>query len=170
MRGLVTLATVTVLCAATHAVCAADRTDRAPGKEEPVVATSQTTQVLTLGQCLEAALQNNHRRPASRFAVAMAEAQHRQALAGYWPQVTAKVGFFRMDEAPDFVFPASVMSVPARAYQNELVDTEKVIRAQLFEALMTAQYLKTRYDHVAIESQISLLVGKEVPGRLASHP
>src|ERR1019366_6908708 len=59
-------------------------------------------------------MQNNHRRPASRFAVAMAEAQHRQALAGYWPQVTAKAGFFRLDEAPNFVFPASMMYVPAQ--------------------------------------------------------
>ncbi len=58
----------------------------------------------------------------------------------------------------------------SRAYQNELVETEKVIRAQLFEALMTAQFLKTRYDHVAIESQISLVVGREIAGRMNSKP
>jgi outer membrane protein TolC len=58
----------------------------------------------------------------------------------------------------------------SRAYQNELVETEKVIRAQLFEALMTAQYLKARYDLVAIESQISLVVGKEIVGKLGATP
>jgi outer membrane protein TolC len=58
----------------------------------------------------------------------------------------------------------------SRAYQNELVETEKVIRAQLFEALMTAQYLKARYDHLAIGSQISLVVGQEVAGRLSPKP
>ena len=58
----------------------------------------------------------------------------------------------------------------SRAYQSELVETEKVIRAQLFEALMTAQYLKARYDLVAIESQISLVVGKEVAGRVNPKP
>jgi outer membrane protein TolC len=58
----------------------------------------------------------------------------------------------------------------SRAYQSELVETEKVIRAQLFEALMTAQYLKARYDHVSIESQISLLVGQEIAGRLKPKP
>ena len=58
----------------------------------------------------------------------------------------------------------------SRAYQNELVETEKVIRAQLFEALMTAQYLKARYDHVSIESQISLVVGKEIAGRVNPIP
>jgi outer membrane protein TolC len=58
----------------------------------------------------------------------------------------------------------------SRAYQNELVETEKVITAQLFESLMTAQYLKARYDQLAIESQISLVVGKEVAGRVSGKP
>jgi outer membrane protein TolC len=49
-----------------------------------------------------------------------------------------------------------------RAYQNELVETEKVIRAQLVEALMTAQHLKTRYDHVSLQSQLNLVVGMEI--------
>jgi outer membrane protein TolC len=58
----------------------------------------------------------------------------------------------------------------SRAYQSELVETEKVIRAQLFEALMTAQYLKARYDLMAIESQISLVVGKEIAAKVSSKP
>jgi outer membrane protein TolC len=49
-----------------------------------------------------------------------------------------------------------------RAYQNELVDTEKVIRAQLMEALMSAQHYKTCYDHIALQSQLELVVGTEV--------
>lgn len=68
---------------------------------------------LSLEHCVEVALQNNHRRPASRYAVAMAEAQHRQALAGYWPQIGAKGGFQRMDESTNFLFPAKSFSVPA---------------------------------------------------------
>ena len=70
---------------------------------------------LTLEQCLEEALQSSHRRPVSKFAVAMAEAQHRQALAGYWPQLNVKGAFQRMDEAPNFVFPASGMYIPAQS-------------------------------------------------------
>ena len=58
----------------------------------------------------------------------------------------------------------------SRAYESELVETEKVIRAQLFEALMTAQYFKARYDLVAIGSQISLTVGKEIAGLVSSRP
>ena len=34
-------------------------------------------QVLSLEECLRIAMEKNHRRPASRLAVAMAEAQHR---------------------------------------------------------------------------------------------
>ncbi len=57
-----------------------------------------------------------------------------------------------------------------RAYQNELVDTEKVIRAQLMEALMTVQHLKVRYDHFAIQSQLEVVVGNEVVRQLTAVP
>lgn len=68
---------------------------------------------VSLDDCIQTALKNNRRRPASRYAVEMAEAQHRQALAGYWPQVTAKGGFMRMDEPSNFLFPARTFSAPA---------------------------------------------------------
>jgi len=76
--------------------------------------TSDGDRVMTLDDCLATALQNNHRRPASRFAVAVAEAQHHQALSGYWPQLKLQAGYQRMDEAPNFLFPATVMGVPAQ--------------------------------------------------------
>jgi outer membrane protein len=57
-----------------------------------------------------------------------------------------------------------------RAYQNELVDTEKVIRAQLVEALMCAQHYKTCYDHVALQSQLCLVVGTEIWKQLRPGP
>jgi len=49
-----------------------------------------------------------------------------------------------------------------RAYQNELVETEKVVRSQLLEAMMSAQHLKARYDYLALSSQLTLVVGTEV--------
>lgn len=67
---------------------------------------------IDLGACIEKALENNRRRPASRYAVEMAEAQHRQTLAGYWPQINARSGYQRMDEFSNFIFPASTMSMP----------------------------------------------------------
>lgn len=61
------------------------------------------------------AMDQSHRRPASKFAVAMAEAQHRQALSGYWPQVTLMGAYRRADEAPNFLFPASTLPVPPQS-------------------------------------------------------
>jgi len=37
----------------------------------------------------------------------VAEAQHRQALAGYWPQINAQGGIDEMSSSPNFVYPAS---------------------------------------------------------------
>lgn len=71
-----------------------------------------TLQQASLEECLQTALENNHQRPASRYAVEMAEAQHRQALAGYWPQVTLKGGYQRMDEYSNFIFPPASISLP----------------------------------------------------------
>ena len=79
----------------------------------PLVAAA--SKVFSLQECLDSALKNNHRRPASQFAVAMAEAQHRQALAGYWPQVNFEGGYQRLSRPMNFIFPASVMQIPAQS-------------------------------------------------------
>jgi outer membrane protein TolC len=68
-------------------------------------------QTLSLKACLQMAMEKNHSRPASQFAVAAAEAQHRQSLAAYWPQVTFKSGITQLDQAPNFVFPAITVPV-----------------------------------------------------------
>ena len=111
MKNGIRLATLALVCSTANPMLAADR---APEKAEALVVARGQVRVLTLQQCLETSVQLNRRRPASGFAVAMAEAQHRQALAGYWPQITAKAGWFRLDESPNFVFPASMMYVPAQ--------------------------------------------------------
>ncbi|MDZ7582116.1 MAG: hypothetical protein U5R30_16440 [Deltaproteobacteria bacterium] len=54
---------------------------------------------------------NNRRRPASRYAVATAEAQARQALAGHSAQISAKGGYQLMDEDPNFI-PANSFTLP----------------------------------------------------------
>jgi outer membrane protein TolC len=77
-----------------------------------VTLSAASVPVLSLEDCLRMAMEKNHQRPASRFAIALAEAQHRQALAGYWPQLSAKGGWFRLDQPPNFIFPASQMYIP----------------------------------------------------------
>ncbi len=100
--------------------------------QTPPPAAPPALQVLSLEDCLRIATEKNHQRPASRFAVAMAEAQHRQALAGYWPQITAKGGWTELSQAPNFVFPASMMYVPPQTVAVPGGTTSVTIPANAF--------------------------------------
>ena len=82
----------TPLCVLALGLCQASITVPASGQTAP-----EDRQALSLSECLRIAMEKNHTRPASQFAVAIAEAQHRQALAAYWPQVNAR-GRRRRDE------------------------------------------------------------------------
>jgi outer membrane protein TolC len=77
--------------------------------------TAAGSQVLSLDECLRIAMEKNHSRPASQFAVAIAEAQDRQALAAYWPQISAQGGLDELSSSPNFVYPASTMYIPAQS-------------------------------------------------------
>ena len=68
---------------------------------------------LTLKDCIDIAQGKNHSRGVSRFSLEIAEAQHRQALSGYWPQIGVKAAYSIMDHDPNFVFPAKSMQIPA---------------------------------------------------------
>jgi hypothetical protein len=87
---------------------------------------------LSLEDCPRIAMEKKRLSPASRFAVAMAEAQHRQALAGYCPQISAKGGLTRFDEAPNFIFPTSMMYVPPRTVTVPGGTTSVAIPANAF--------------------------------------
>ena len=52
--------------------------------------------------------------------------------------------------------------VTTRGYASGLLATEKVIRAQMQNALVSSAYYKAVYDHRALQSQIDLLVGHQV--------
>ena len=69
-----------------------------------------------LAKCIEFALQNNHRMSISRESVEMAIAVHRQALSAWWPQISGSFLGSRMDEDPNFIFPASQMITPASSF------------------------------------------------------
>jgi outer membrane protein len=103
-----------ILCAGGLAVAVAGEPEAAPATVVSAISANGQIRTLDLESCLSEAMANSHRRPASRFSVAMAEAQHRQALAGYWPQINAQAAYQRMDESPNFLFPASSISVPAQ--------------------------------------------------------
>ena len=65
----------------------------------------------TLQQCVDLALEKNRFRTASRYSIEIAEAQHQQALSGYWPQIGAKANYSIMDQEPNFIFPAQNVSL-----------------------------------------------------------
>ena len=67
-------------------------------------------QRLTLERCIDIAFKNNRMRKASQASQEMAEAQYKQALSAYWPQLTLTSTATRMDEPMNFVFPGASMS------------------------------------------------------------
>lgn len=107
----------------------------APTNAPAQVPRDATIRKMSLADCLAMAMEQSHRRPASRFAVALAEAQHRQALAGYWPQVNGQVGYQHLDESPDFLFPASQMAVPAQTITVPAGTAKISVPAQLVNPL-----------------------------------
>lgn len=74
--------------------------------------------VLSLEDCIRVALRNNRKRPASRFEIEMAEAQHRQALAGYWPHLTVNALASLRSEDLSFIFPESQFALPATSIET----------------------------------------------------
>jgi outer membrane protein TolC len=62
---------------------------------------------LTLSQCIDIALEQNHKRRISKLAVDTAEYQHKQALSSFWPQVTVDAAYTQQDEDVNFIFPSN---------------------------------------------------------------
>lgn len=83
---------------------------------KPASAPAREPVAMSLEQCLSTALERNQTRPASRLAVAVAEAQHRQALSAYWPQVSLQGAYELIDEPRNFVFPSSTFAVPPMTF------------------------------------------------------
>ena len=69
----------------------------------------------SLDQCIAKALEVNRKRPASRAAIAVAEAQHQQALAAYWPQLTLQGTANLRSADPNYIFPAQNLILPETA-------------------------------------------------------
>jgi outer membrane protein TolC len=87
----------------------------APAEEAtaPPVTSGFPKTPLSLQDCIEIARDKSHARLASRFSMEIAEAQHRQALSGHFPQLTDKAVYNVMDQDPNFVFPAKSFQMPA---------------------------------------------------------
>jgi len=67
----------------------------------------------TLDQCVEMALERHVKRQIARESVRIAEAQKKQVLSSYWPQLSASALYSVTDEEPTFIFPESTIKLPA---------------------------------------------------------
>ena len=76
-------------------------------------AARQGPQTLDLNQCLDLALRNSSRGKVATSAVEVARAVEGQARSSWWPEVSARILGTRLDQDPDFIFPASGVAVPA---------------------------------------------------------
>jgi outer membrane protein len=112
-RGLRTF-TLGVTCATLLAGAAWAPFAHAVETGETLAVTSAAADLaLTLQQCIDLALRQNHLRIASRYSVEIAESQHRQALSAYWPQIGAQATYSILDQDPSFSFPSSTVQIPA---------------------------------------------------------
>jgi outer membrane protein TolC len=60
---------------------------------------------LSLDQCIEIALERNQQMRISRLGIETAEAQLKQALSAYWPQLSFETAYTQFDEDINFIFP-----------------------------------------------------------------
>jgi outer membrane protein len=108
------IAAAVLLVVSTTFVVAQDRGNSgAVSGTVPTLAAENPPVPMTLAQCLKAAMEKNRRIDASRSAATAAEAQTKQARSAYWPELTLRSAMTRMDEAPNFVFPQSSITIPA---------------------------------------------------------
>jgi outer membrane protein len=69
-----------------------------------------------VARCIAYALQNNNRSKVSKDSIEMALGVQKQALSSWWPQVSGRIAGTRMDEDPNFAFPASAIPIPASTF------------------------------------------------------
>ncbi len=111
------------------------------GKESTAITTLRKA---GLDECLKEALENNRRSPASRFAVQMAEARQRQAIAGYWPQIVMSAGYSIRDDEIDFLYPARSLRLPALMGGRSIDIAEQtvtVLERDIYEGSVKATWL-----------------------------
>jgi outer membrane protein len=82
---------------------------------------SITGKSFSLDECLKIALQNNRMYKISNYNLQIAEAQYKQALSTFWPQLSAKTAWTQQDADPFMLFPQSQMAIsPLPLFGGEL--------------------------------------------------
>jgi outer membrane protein len=71
---------------------------------------AQSADPLTMDQCIAIALEHNAQRRISLLGIETAEAQLKQALSAYWPQLSFESAYARLDDDLNFIFPRETSS------------------------------------------------------------
>lgn len=74
-------------------------------------------QALTLEACIEMALDRHVKQQIARESLNIVEAQRKQVLSSYWPQLSASALYSVTDQEPTFIFPESKIQLPAEFSQ-----------------------------------------------------
>ncbi|MFZ1292036.1 MAG: TolC family protein [Melioribacteraceae bacterium] len=81
----------------------------------PIFSQAQTNifeNELDLETCISHALKNHPMNFVNKNSIGISESQLNQANSAYWPQINLAASVSTMDEAPNFIFPASTFDVP----------------------------------------------------------
>ncbi len=115
---------------------------------------------LTLQDCIDMAFQRSRLRTVSGISVDIARHQHEQALSAYWPQVSLRSSATRMDENPNFIFPAQTFpgfgQIPA---QNVKLFDRDLLSSTI--SLLYPLYTGGKISSVAAQAKVGIDVARE---------
>ena len=95
----------------------------------------QPPEKLSLTECIDMALRENRTRAIARSSQEIAEAQYKQALSAYWPDVSVEMTGTHLNHDPNFVFPSSTFSLgPLGAQIAESVAATQLTKAGITPA------------------------------------
>ncbi|MBN2104557.1 TolC family protein [bacterium] len=103
IRDNVVLLTSTILLSVRIVMLNAQMIEKIPG---------ETLHYYTLDDCIEMALEHHVKQRIALESLNIAEAQKKQALSAYWPQLSASAYYSVTDEEPTFIFPKSSINLP----------------------------------------------------------
>ncbi|MBT8341585.1 MAG: TolC family protein [Desulfatitalea sp.] len=96
---------------------------------------AQGPTALTIEACIKIALEKNQQRRISRLDVETAEAQLKQALSSYWPQLSFESALTHLDEDINFIFPTETSLYTIRGLGPVAIPAQVEVPAKTIKVL-----------------------------------
>ncbi len=103
--------------------------------------------VLSLNECIDIALENNHKIKTSKYGISIAESQIEQSESGYWPQLLLKANYSLLDQDPLFVMPAFKMKLPTISLPGYILQLDDIDVPQQNVKLMDKQNIQAALEY-----------------------